>query len=284
MFLIFVLLIIGLFAVAWTIHSALKAEMRLHWRHVHGTRGQPPETDGALRTALAAFLNGDVYSRRIARPVRVALEAVAVVLFVALLLAVASRFVFVTVDGLGGVCEPGATNRKTELNEPGAAVEAIFRAADPCFSVGVTLKKGETYTIDFTVAGPRYAEVPGAATRAPSTRVETVDPAPWHRHLLTPFRRHLLLDWYQVVARVDDQLFDRHPLFSAAEVAGQTTASVLDSDDALLGQTHLRATITPRRDGELYLYLNDVLLFLPWQLSHDNNAWTARVMVKRHGR
>jgi len=279
MFMVFVLMIIGLFCVAWRINSSLKSEMRLHWRHVTETAGKPDKTVSRFRRRLAAFLNGDFYNHRLAWPWHVGLEAVGVVFLLWVLLAAASRLVFVAVDGFGGICEPVA-DRKVSLGEP-----FEFDPQSPCFATGLRLKAGQTYTIDISVAQWRDgvedddrpgdwidADVDGWRT---DENIEGVSPAPWTMSLFVPFRRHLLVDWYRIVGRVDDRLFDRHPLHDEKHPVDEDTVKTKQ------GNTDLRTKFTPRRSGQLYLYVNDAVFFTPALLSgiYGNNDGRAMVVV-----
>lgn len=282
----FTVAIIGLFCLAWRINASLKSEMRLHWHHVTGSGGKPPKKVSEFSRELAAFLNKDFYSRKLARPWHVGLEVIAVVFLLWILLAVASRFVFVVTDGFGGICEPVKTvspgGKVTEkVTSLGESFE--FDSKDPCFATGVKVVAGQSYTIDLSVTGWRDgsgdgggdwidADVDGWRTGEETDGVR--GPA-WFMSLFTPFRRHLLVDWYRIVARVDDQLFDRHPLHDSEEPAEGDKGRTGDRN------TTLHATFTPRRSGELYLYVNDAVFFTPSVLSsiYDNNDGKATVVV-----
>ena len=108
-----------------------------------------------------------------------------------------------------------------------------------------------------------------------------MNPAPWYLYLATPLRRHLLVGWYRIVARVDDRLFDRRPLYPEADEGGLGPGDGLDTSMTRTGQTRLRNVIVPRRSGELYLYVNDAVLFVPAVLRsiYSNNGGSATVIV-----
>jgi hypothetical protein len=91
-----------------------------------------------------------------------------------------------------------------------------------------------------------------------------------------PLRRHLFADWYQPVARIDEELFDRYPLHEDDEEENKDDAG---------RKMSLFMEFRAKRSGRLYLYLNDAALFLPGlvEFYYDNNNGYACVTVTELG-
>jgi uncharacterized protein (DUF2235 family) len=260
-FLLGVVVIGGLLAASAYVDRLLKTQMRLNWYCVTKTGGLPAADGGRFTKWLARFLEGSLYTNKIARPLRLLLEAGASVLLIALLIAVGNRLFLVVADAAGGICSSDHPLENSELGKP-----FEFSPTDACFDTGLTLKKGKTYQIRFEVFDWKdkwiEADVKGWCQDWCQT------PPPWYLYLLTPIRRHLFADWYQPMARIDNKLLDRYPL-------------TLKDPDPHTEQKQLVSEITAHRSGRLYLYLNDAVLFAPggWKQSYANNQGHARVTV-----
>ena len=255
----FAVLIGALLLLSVRIHAQIKYEMRRNWYHVSG-RGIPPSDNvSGFRKTLAAFLENPNYEFKIARTIRIAVESLAVIFFFVLLVAVCSRVVYVTADGAGLLCQDEPHVADAELGK-----EFKFDPSQACFNTGIPLQKGEVYEIAFGISSDWSDASIEADVRGWTS-------APWYMHLLTPFRRSLLVDWYQPIARVDNRLFDRHPL------------RISDSD-ILEAETveRLLVKFEARRSGSLYLYLNDGVFFSPGVILsiYENNRGYACAKVR----
>ena len=252
------LAIVLLLVASWRVNASLKAEMRSNWRHVHRCKGGTPSTAGGFLGGLAAFLEGRSYRYLIEKPIRIGLETIAVLLFLLLLVALASRLFYVIADGFGGVCSSDAPLR--DFSTPQTFV---FEQKDPCFATELKLIEGNEYLIELEVSEWRdegiEADVYGW--------LET----PAKMYAATILRRHLFADWYQPIARIDHKLFDRYPL---RETEDETK---IDSRP----QSSLSMRLRARRTGRLYLYLNDAVFFMPglvkWIYKNNNGHATVRV-------
>ena len=260
-FLLGVLVIGGLLAASAYVNRLLKTQMRLDWYCVTTTGGLPAADVGRFTKWLAMFLEGPVYTHKIARPLRLSLEAGACLLLIALLIALGNRLFFVVADAAGGICRTDHPLENSLLGKP-----FDFAPTDACFDTGLTLKKGKTYQIQLEVFDWKdegiEADVKGWCQEWCQT------PPPWYLYLATPIRRHLFADWYQPMARIDNKLLDRYPLTPK-------------DPDPRAEQKRLISEITAHRSGRLYLYLNDAVLFTPdvWKQFYANNKGHARVTV-----
>ena len=260
-FILSLLVIAGLLTLSWHVNRLLKNQMRLNWQHVAKTDSLPKIEITSFRKTLARFLNGKLYTNKIARPLRIGFETVAVLFLVALLAVVGSRLFFTLVDAAGGICDAGALLKDTKFGE-----NFEFDPADACLNTGLSLKKGKTYQIQIKVENWKDKEI--EADVKGWCRGWCRTQPPWYLSLFTPIRRHLLADWYQPIARIDDKLLDRYPL-------------KMKDPDPSIEQNTLSAEITARRTGMLYLYLNDAVLFTPGVIDefYANNKGRAWVTV-----
>lgn len=289
-----ILIIVALLIWTWNINAALKSEMRLNWHHATRTGGMPAPTVGWVRRTLARFLEGAIY-RKITTRSRIGLETIAVLFLLLLLTAVFSRLYVAGSDGVGGVCEPAQ-----HVEEPDFGKPFYFDPKNPCFDTGLKLQESRTYWIDFEILASKNSDIStddydlgictdsgfeadafrGFDWRDASIEADVngwcsgwcKDAAPWYMSLFTPFRRHLFADWYQPIARIDSKLFDRYPLHQV----GAESANG-DCPQHMIQEF----PITARRTGQLYLYLNDAVVFIPGRILdfYTNNEGHALVTV-----
>lgn len=251
----------GLLAASVYVKRLLKTQMRLNWYCVTTTGGLPAADGGRFTKWLAEFLEGSVYTKKSARPLRLLLEAGASLLLIALLVAVGNRLLFVVADAAGGICSADHPLENSGFGKP-----FDFGPTDACFDTGLILEKGKTYQIQLEVFDWKdkgiEADVKGWCQDWCQTR------PPWYLYLATPIRRHLFADWYQPMARIGNKLLDRYPLTPK-------------DPDPRAEQKQLISEITAHRSGQLYLYLNDAVLFAPggWKQFYANNKGYARVTV-----
>ena len=256
------ILIIGLLlAASMYIGRLLKAEMRLYWQHVTRSGDTPAADVSGFTEWLSRFLERPLYTDKIARFIRLSLEAVAALLLIVALAAVGNRLLFIVADAAGSLC-----SAETPLENSALGKSFQFNPADACFDTGLTMEKGMTYKIQFEVSDWKDEKIDADVKGWCQNWCQTA--APWYLRLLTPFRRHLFADWYQPIARIDNKLLERYPL-------------VLKEPAPLTEQKELITEITAHRSGRLYLYLNDVVIFAPggWDQFYVNNNGHARVTV-----
>lgn len=244
------ILIIGLlFIASWKVNAALKDEMRANWHHVTGRGNPPPTSVGALRVFFARILESQTYADWVRRPVRIGLEAMAITVFLLILVAVCSRLVFGAADGIGIFC---ASVPKVPELMPGETFEFTFDPADPCLATGRRVTRGgkyrielditENWTDDFWFSGTLDANLNGLAS------------PPFYAYLLIPIRRHLFSGWYQPIARLDNELFARYAL---------ENRKAEQNEDQENKYRTLEMDFIAQRSGQLYVYVNDTVLFTP---------------------
>jgi hypothetical protein len=194
------------------------------------------------------------------------LEALAVLFLIVILFVLGARLFFVAIDASGGICS--ADDGKTQP----LGMAFRFDPTNACFNTGLKLQEGHTYQIKLNALGWKDKEIDADVKGWCQEWCES--PPPKYLYLLTPFRRHLFADWYQPIARVDNKLLDRFPLAPK-------------DPDPLRRQTELITEITAHRGGNLYLYLNDAVLFTPGAFKgiYANNrghAWVTVTEIRRN--
>ena len=284
-FLLFILVIVALWLLGHKIKSMIKSEMRLNWHHIT-SKGQPPVQDEQISDftkSIAGFFSSAFYHRWINKPLKRVVEGLAVIVFLYLLIAVCSRLFFTAIDGVGRVCE-----QQSHLN-------SNFDPKSPCYATGVYLEEGKVYSIklntslDWRDSGIRadvygwldddqsrfydkkYRELTGKELGDVNDLTISKN-VPWYMHIFLPLRRHLFIDWYQPIGRIGDKLFDRYPLVDKN----------VDITAIQRPQTELCYSFKARRDGELFLYLNDAVIFSPNLTNlefYSNNKGEATISV-----
>ena len=102
-----------------------------------------------------------------------------------------------------------------------------------------------------------------------STRgVDVSNLSPWDRFwqvVYWPLKRHLFVEPFKVIARVGSTGNDER---------------VLEPSDNPKSN-NLEAIVIPRRDGELFLYVNDAVWAHDWTTFYKDNSGSATIAVSR---
>lgn len=167
----------------------------------------------------------------------------------------ANRVVFEVISAAGGVCEPKQEedSRELALNQSSGPIE--FATNDPCLFTGIRLTKDAQYRIDIAVKD-KWVDESIPSDGAKGFRSPASHPVMW---TAVPMRRHLFEPWFQPFARIGAYGRDEYAL------AARSTR------------------ITARKDGPLYLFVNDALLISPRWITgfYDNNKGTAEITVTK---
>ena len=251
-----ILLIITGLLVIWSrkLKATINDDMRSIWEQIARTGNTPPAPAGGLKHSLASIRDSRFYDKGIARPIRLFTELLMFVFFAVVVFAVMSRVSLIVLDGTGRICP--ATDPQQQVSPDAGGVTFDFPANSTCLAAAVEVGKSRHYValqedrhywIEMQL-GDNWTD--GDDPGIKSDIFGWID-APSYMSVFTPLRRHLLVDWYQPVARINNKLFDRYPL-----LAEKTPPA-----DPERGETCLRHKIRARNTGQLYLYLNDAVLF-----------------------
>ena len=170
-------------------------------------------------------------------------------------LVLVSRVALTVAGAVGAGCTPSVAERP--LAEP-----YTFRTNDPCAATGYHLAAGAHYRIWISIDD----KDPWIDRTIPA------DVAGFSKRSLmpfTPFRRSMAQPWFKPIARIAATGNDEYPLDPSEPFATGAGRSVL------------AARIEARRDGELFLYVNDAVWLWPWWHTYANNHGSARVQIQR---
>jgi hypothetical protein len=182
--------------------------------------------------------------------------------------ALLSHIAFNFLDASAFVCK---ANLQTNGLAPDEKVELVLPSNALCLATGIGIERGARYSItmvrsddwadgDFTspVDGYEMSELPTWGDRLAS-------------FALLPLRRVFLREWFRPIARIGAYGNDEYFLDPPADDTAQTKTK------------ELLSVFTARKTGELFLYVNDATIGLPWGTDYfyRANYGKAAVVVQR---
>ncbi|TFV41531.1 DUF2235 domain-containing protein [Bradyrhizobium frederickii] len=255
--------VIMLMVLGGSLSSKIKDRMRLLWRD----RAAPVPLSGLMHDAIYAFRTHALYQFVIRAGKRHVLPLLLVVAMVWVGATVTSHFLFNVADSMGAFCEGTAEAELVPVNKGIDQNGADFTTSAICAPTGLKVFSGRSYEIRIAVTEPwTDAERPTTPVGFRTSTVELADR--WKFRGAIFLRRILFRPWHRIIARVgetgvDEYFLDPIPL-------PNTTP-----------QTY-KATFKAARSGELFLYVNDAVIGLPWlgDTFYPNNGGKAKVTVK----
>jgi len=188
-----------------------------------------------------------------------------VVCIVLAVAAAASRLLFSVGSSIGLVCtvHPKA---ETVIVVATATAKERFAPRDPCWASGLWLEQGARYRLSIRVEPGGWRD----------DRILTdLQGFGWKQMTAPmiagiPLRRHLTESWFMPIARIGARGRDEYTL--------EPTVPLASDDDRLTMTTEL----TARTSGELFLYVNDAVLGLPYLYDafYRNNKGEATVTIE----
>lgn len=164
---------------------------------------------------------------------------------------------FGTANTLGLICK----GEGGVLVEDAAARSAVMQTAKACNATGLRVAQGETYRITLEVTDAwrdhKTATGPNGFDNSRAT---------WIQLLGWPYKRLIWSNWFATILRVGGPGLEEH-LLRFEEKDGSWTA-----------------TFAPRSNGEVFLYVNDTVLSVPWFYDvfyRCNNHGAAEVRIER---
>ena len=211
-----------------------------------------------------------------------AFPAIALLATAVVVVTVVDRTAFWLQSSAGNIC--ASQTKVDELPLVQEQATLVFRTSEPCMPTGLRLSKDHRYEVSIEIPddapwtdGKLAADLTGV--RGLSSLQTLVMSAG------VPVRRHIGAPWFVPIARVGKYGSDERVL-APSDVAGTTKPRKL-----------MTSVIGPRRDGELFLFVNDAYSGLfplasmqsttrnnsGWRARHlyGNNAGTATVKVRR---
>jgi hypothetical protein len=171
---------------------------------------------------------------------------------------------FGTANTLGLFCTAtgGIDVMQTEIAaRKSAGYDDVFRTRYLCYPTGLKVTHGETYQISLAV---RDAWTDQGIPASPEGFAKST----WGQLAGVPFKRLIWSNWFAPIVRVGGSGLEEHlPDFKRESATSNLWT----------------AKFTARSDGEVFVYVNDTSIFLPWLLTafYDNNEGTAVVSLKK---
>ena len=191
-------------------------------------------------------------------------------------IAVLSQSLFSIRSSLGYVCAGSA-----ELKAVESALQPIrWQTSELCKGTGLKLQKGATYKLRFTIPSAQPwldRTVPASPNGVEPNEVT------WPMVLGVPFRRHMGQAWFKPMARINSRGTDVYPLDPKPTVPLSVAPHRVG--DLTSQETVFETEIVARTQGELFLYVNDAVLFIPFypdsvRWLYNNNQGTAEVRIE----
>jgi uncharacterized protein (DUF2235 family) len=200
-------------------------------------------------------------------------------LFVYLGLSLASHFLYNVQDVAGLTCVESIDAKKLEnagwagekKDKDGqpiiATATSTFEISELCHPTKILLEKGVRYHVEVG-AKPEDSWKDGDIP-VPVGGFWANNPPLWYHRILlglgVPLRRELTQDWFRIVLRY-------------GRVGGQEEFLDPDPEDS-----KIEASIKPNRDGELFIFVNDAVIGVPWLYNffYRNNGGGGTLTVTR---
>ena len=257
--------LVTLVLVGAALERTIRGEMRSIWRTVLEVKAVPP---GEKPTGFVYRLRTHGhYQRTLGATKRHIVPLISAVLLVYMGLAAAGQLAFRIEDTAGVYCRGSSTT--TLATE---RTVASFDASSICWPTGIELQEGRRYTI--TLRNPiDWLDHPSPPKLSGSEISQVSKIAPRvGMFLALPLRRVLDRPWFRPIARIGSEGADEYPL-------DPPQSALVDGDAESPGE--LKVQIKARRDGELFLYVNDAVFGIPalarWL--YKNNRGCAQVVV-----
>jgi hypothetical protein len=169
------------------------------------------------------------------------------------------------------VCPSSCEVRPSRDDAVTKHIDNVLDISAVCKATGIWLEQGQKYRINVRAPGPGSASSWTDDGRPVSTR-GTNSPGMtlaqrFQQIVYWPLKRHLFVEPFKVIARVGSTGSDE---------------TVLEPDDDKRSND-LDVVITPRRSGELFLYVNDSIWALKpsWNNFYQDNVGKATIELRR---
>ena len=186
-------------------------------------------------------------------------------MFVYLGACLASHLLFNVQDVAGFTCKESTTAKPWDDKEKKDSASITFDTSDFCKPTGFKVEKGARYLVEIK---PVKDWTDNGIT-VPLGGFSAANPPTWYHRILlalvVPLRRETTQDWFHVVLRY-------------GSVGGEEDFIEPDPDDY-----NLEATIKPKRNGEVFVFVNDAVIGIPglYDLFYRGNKGTATLTITR---
>jgi hypothetical protein len=250
------------------LEKRIRARAYEAWAHVSGIKNSAPSwrpLSWVARQLRTSKWLVELY-RWVARS---ALPFVCFLATVMLVVIAANRLAFEFGEAMGLTCTPTSSSDLRSAREGNVTVDLPFATVHPCFATRVRLEQSEIYQITFRINeqwmdGNRHR-------RATTPAGFTTSEAGWPFLLGVPLRRSWRTNWFEPIARIEHTGRDRYRL--SPRKASRTDELV-----------YVSQSFTAHTTGELFLFVNDVVIGLPfvWDRFYtSNNQGRAEITISR---
>lgn len=167
------------------------------------------------------------------------------------------------------ICPSSCEVRPNAVDRVTKGIDNVLSIDTVCKGTGIWLEQGQNYRVKITAPPPDAAGPWKDGDLSVSTRgVDVVNPSLLDRFMQTatwPLKRHLFVEPFKVVARIGSTGNDERVLEPSENPK----------------TNNLEAIVTPKRSGELFLYVNDAVWIFDWRKFYRNNSGSATIAVSR---
>jgi hypothetical protein len=192
------------------------------------------------------------------------LPTVILALIVIALLLVASRLAFELAESVGLTCRSTAT-ADLKVAKPLAVGSSPFLTSDACYASGIRLEKNNNYVVRFDVT----QEWRDGSIQTSPRGFATAQGRGAHSWAQVAIRA-TGLRWFEPLARIKN--------------TGRARIRMNPQQIAPGSATYESEEFTAKLDGELFLFVNDAVVALPWVWDYyyrHNNVGAATITVER---
>jgi hypothetical protein len=187
---------------------------------------------------------------------------------------IANRVAFAVMDAKGSYCRQAEEEGKDSAIAIGERFVGSFDTSSVCWATGLRLVSGGTYEITMTIGRSGWSTAGRAADPE-----GLIDPMPlWLRAPAVLAKRFVMEDHMVPIARIADTT-EPNVWNNALGQDEYVLRPLLPSADAEPARV-FKARITAASSGQLFLYVNDLILRWPIEY-YENNYGTAQVFVRR---
>jgi len=237
--------------------------MRIIWQ----TRAAPVPLSGFAHDAIFYVRTSRIYQAMLNVGKRHVLPLMLAALMVWYGATIISHFLFNAADSFGVFCHGTPAAQQIAVDKGTVAQDAKdLDTGSLCAPTGLTVRPGFKYELLVTVANTW--EDGGRTTTPFGYRTSTMGSERWKGYAGIFLRRILFRPWFRLIARVGETGVDEYFLDPVPVPDTQPQA--------------YRARFTADKSGEIFLYVNDAVIGLPWVSAHyyGNNKGTAKVTVR----
>jgi hypothetical protein len=247
-----------------SLSGRIKDGMRIIWQ----SRAAPVPLSGFVHNAIYVFRTNFVYQALLKIGKRHVLPFLLAAIMVWYGATLMSHFFFNVADSMGAFCNGTPPAQLVAVDKGVVAQDAKdFDTSSICAPTGLTVRQGFKYELLITMMTPwnddaRQVTPVGYRTSTIESRER------WRGYATIFLRRILFRPWFRLIARVGETGVDEYFL---------DPAPVPDTNPQVY-----KAKFTAQRSGEIFLYVNDTVIGLPWLSDryYKGNKGTAKVTVR----